>query len=148
MAVIDDADLVVTLPLLKSNIIDPLPKTCQKVFVSSFDWRSELSSAIQVKLTLNDSAYPETVTDHFIKLKNEGDKLRLIRLVCRELSSSSRAQAMVFFTVSSAFCIRFGLKHTLAFYVFISLTEERRCGKVYRRIQSQTLFLCSAYWHC
>lgn len=111
VAIIDDSDLVVTLPLLKTNIIDPLPKSCQKIYVLSFDWRpkNEFKAQIQTRLIFTDSIYPQNITDYFVKLQNPSDKLGIIRTVCSEVSVSSRAQAIVFFTVSSAFYVLFDL---------------------------------------
>lgn len=107
VAVIDDSDMVATFPLMKSNIIDPLPKSCQKIYVSSVQTRSnnDIHPAIELKLTINDSFYPQTITDYFIKLPTNSNKLEIISAVCSEVFLLTRAQAIIFFTVSSAFYI-------------------------------------------
>lgn len=102
VAVFDDADLVATYPHLKTNIIDPMPSSCQKIYVSSVPHRihSQNREALQMKLLVDNTFYPQHILSYFIKAENESRKLNILSTLINEVCSSTHGQMLIFFTVS------------------------------------------------
>lgn len=106
-AIFDDADLVMGHTPVKVNIINPMPAICQQIYVSSVKMRLVSPRHVQIRLFTNDSVYPQHNDDYFIKLKNDSEKYRILRDLCKKLSLDAKAQMLIFFTVRNSFCIQY-----------------------------------------
>lgn len=98
-AVFDDADLVVNYNSVKSDIINPLPASCQQIHVSSVQLQQKSPQQVEIKLFDNNSVYPQNNDDFFIRLQNDTEKYNVIRRLGKEVSSVRQAQMLIFFTV-------------------------------------------------
>lgn len=101
IVVFDDADYTATTSLVKAQLINKLPHTCQKVFISPFSMIPNLThNLVEMKLLVDGTVFPhQSIVNYYVEcITNQ--KYDIIKKLSSEANKYvGNGQIIVFFTV-------------------------------------------------